>query len=89
MTEKTSQPGGIDLNPNLLDLQIERDGNGIPLPVVDQPIETMNIEGFIPVIINVVPVSLPMLLGLDTRSDDDNHNQLSFESELSTAEKRE
>ena len=31
----------------------------------DQPIENMNIEGFFPVIINVVPMpSLPVLLGL-------------------------
>jgi len=64
----TSSPvGGIDLNPKLLDLQIKRDGNGIPLPLNLQPIESMNIEGFLPVIINVTPViNLPLFLGLDT-----------------------
>ena len=55
--------GGINLNPALLDLQIKRDGKGIPLPINQQPIWNMKIEGFIPVIINVTPVSLPLLLG--------------------------
>jgi phosphoglycerate kinase len=61
--------GGINLNPALLDLQIRRDGNGAPLPVSEQPFETMRIEGFVPVIINVAPISnLPMLLGLNPES---------------------
>lgn len=33
---------------------------------MDQPIESMRIEGFIPVIINVTPGSLPMILGLNS-----------------------
>ncbi len=56
--------GGINFDPGLLDLQIKRDGNGNPLPVWDQPVENMNIHGFYPVILNVTPVSLPLLLGL-------------------------
>lgn len=55
--------GGIDFNPAMLDLQIKRDGNGIPLPVFQQPIHNMKIDGFLPVIINVSPVSIPFLLG--------------------------
>ncbi len=59
-----SPVGGIDLNPDFLDLQIERDTNGVPLPVYDQPLNTMQIEGFIPVIINIYPVTnLPLLIG--------------------------
>jgi hypothetical protein len=47
-----------------MDLQIKRDGNGVPLPLKQQPIGDMNIEGFLPVIINVSPViDLPLLLG--------------------------
>ena len=63
--------GGIDLNPALLDLQIKRDANFVPLPLPQQPIQQMHIEGFIPVIINITPVTnLPMLLGLaDTEPD--------------------
>ena len=34
----------------------------IPLP--QQPIETMRIDGFVPIILNITPISnLPMLLG--------------------------
>ena len=49
--------GGIDLNPKLLDLQIKRDGNGVPLPLPQQPIGSMNIQGFLPIIVDVTPVS--------------------------------
>ncbi len=60
-----TSPGGIDLNPALLDLQIKRDGNGVPLPLPLQPIKDMHIEGFLPVIINVTPITnLPLLLGI-------------------------
>lgn len=56
--------GGIDLNSALLDLQIKRDGEGVPLPVNLQDFESMNIQGFMPIIINVTPIpNLPMILG--------------------------
>ena len=55
--------GGINLDPALLNLQIKRDGKGMPLPVNQQPILNMKIDGFVPVIINVTPVNLPMLMG--------------------------
>jgi len=62
----SDEVGGINLNPALMDLQIKRDGNGVPLPFNLQPDTIMNIEGLIPVIINVTPVvNLPMLLGWD------------------------
>ena len=61
-------PGGINLNPSLLNLQIKRDGKGIPLPLSQQPIKNMKIDGFMPVIINITPVSnLPLLLGIAPR----------------------
>ncbi len=60
-----SPVGGINLDPALLDLQIKRDGAGMPLPMHQQPIQNMRIEGFLPVIINIVPInSLPLLLGV-------------------------
>lgn len=59
---REDQVGGIDLTPNRLNLQIKRDGNGVPLPINLQPLETMQIDGFLPVIINITPVlSLPLL----------------------------
>ncbi len=63
-TPGTFTKGGIDLNPELLDLQIKRDGKGVPLPLLQQPIQDMKIEGFLPIIINVAPVNLPLLLGV-------------------------
>ncbi len=55
--------GGIDLNSANLDLQIKRDGRGVPLPVQFQDMEKLrNIQGFMPVIINIVPLTtLPLL----------------------------
>lgn len=63
----TEKPGGIDFNPQLLDLQIKRDPNGVPLPIQMQPLQTIetNIQGIVPVIINITPIpSLPAMLGL-------------------------
>ncbi|MCA9402571.1 MAG: glycogen/starch synthase [Candidatus Omnitrophica bacterium] len=71
--------GGIDLNIQLLDLQIRRDETGIPLPVTQQPLEDLHIEGFVPVIINIVPLNnLPLILGMDNNSpvrDNDSGDQ--------------
>lgn len=57
--------GGIDFNAANLNLQIKRDENGVPLPLNLQPIDKINIEGFIPVIINIVPMTnIAPLLGI-------------------------
>jgi triosephosphate isomerase len=66
--------GGIDFDPALLDLKIKRDEKGIPLPLNMQPVDTIErqIQGIIPVIINVVPVrSVPMLLGISEQEAQD------------------
>lgn len=69
-------PGGISLNAKLLDMQIKRDGNGVPLPLPQQPIQTMRIEGFIPVIINITPTTnLPFLLGVAPQQDPSDTSQ--------------
>ncbi|HNV24373.1 MAG TPA: hypothetical protein PKH98_05730, partial [Candidatus Omnitrophota bacterium] len=42
-----------------------------------QPLETLKIEGFIPVIINITPVeNFPMLLGVNEK--DTNEKKISF-----------
>ncbi len=67
------EKGGIDLNPNEMDMQVESDGSGVVMPAAPRMIRdlrNMNIQGFAPVIINVAPViNLPLLLGL-TESED-------------------
>ncbi|MCC6759204.1 MAG: hypothetical protein IT395_06235, partial [Candidatus Omnitrophica bacterium] len=58
--------GGIDFDPTNMNLQIKRDGKGVPLPLPQQNLEHINIEGLFPVIINIVPVNsqtLPVFLG--------------------------
>ncbi len=58
--------GGIDFDPTNMNLQIKRDGKGVPLPLPQQNLEQINIEGLFPVIINIVPVNsqtLPVFLG--------------------------
>ncbi len=61
--EALLNPGGIDMNSANMDLQIKRDGKGVPLPLQFQDMEKLrNIQGFVPVIIQIVPVvSLPFL----------------------------
>ena len=71
---KLNKVGGINLDPALLDLQIKRDGNWVPLPIEQQPVDSFMIEGFVPVLIQITPVpiaQLPMLLGLADIADDD------------------
>jgi hypothetical protein len=63
---KPSETGGIDFNSAMLGLQIHRDGAGVPLPVSNQPIGEMNIQGFVPVILNIqtAPAApMPFTLG--------------------------
>ncbi len=55
--------GGINLAPTMLHLEIKRDGQGIPLPLPQQPIDSMTIHGFAPIIINIMPANVPLLLG--------------------------
>ncbi len=66
--------GGIDFNPNLLDLQIKRNGRGVPLPLPMQDIDKINIEGLYPVILNISPArieNLPFLMGTKPKPQTD------------------
>jgi len=69
---KKPDVGGINLNPALLDLTIKRDGNGVPLPMTPDEMKSIQIDGFLPIIINVTPISnLPLLLGVSEDSEQD------------------
>lgn len=68
----SSAVGGINFDPTLLNLQIRRDGQGVPLPLPQQNLENININGLYPVIINILPVNvqtLPLLGQLETAPD--------------------
>ena len=56
--------GGINLNAKAFNLQIKRNGRGVPLPLEFQPLGEMHVDGFLPIIFNITPINLPQLLGL-------------------------
>ncbi|MCB9757730.1 MAG: hypothetical protein H6753_04810 [Candidatus Omnitrophica bacterium] len=59
--------GGIDLSAERMDLKIKRDGNGVVLPIADQDLQNLRIDGLTPVLLNVAPAtpaSVPFLMNL-------------------------
>ena len=63
-TRPNNEVGGIDLTPARMNIEIERDHEGMPLPFTPQQLEQMNIPGLVPVIMNIQPVhNLPLFLG--------------------------
>jgi len=57
--------GGIDFNAAHLNLQIKRDGYGVALPVSQQNLENIKIDGLIPIIIEIKSASsLPFFSAL-------------------------
>lgn len=56
--------GGIDFTGSQLDLEIHRDQNGLPIPLTEQQLQNIQINGLVPVILKIQPVTqLPFLLG--------------------------
>ena len=53
--------GGIDFAQSNLDMQIRRDGKGVPLPVSQQNLDNIRINGLVPVILEIKPAAnLPL-----------------------------
>ena len=80
--EKMSSPaasdekvGGIDFNPNMLELQTQGAGIDFDIPIDPQAIQSIQIDGFSPVIFQIVPTNLPLLLGI---LDNKDQHQLSL-----------
>ncbi|MBF0570545.1 MAG: hypothetical protein HQL12_01615 [Candidatus Omnitrophica bacterium] len=60
--ESKTKEGGIDLNAANLNLNIKRDGNGVPLPVSQQNLENIKLDGLTPVILDIKPaINSPLL----------------------------
>ena len=53
--------GGIDFDASKINLQIKRDGSGVPLPLPQQDLEFIDIKGLYPFIINIMPVNVQTL----------------------------
>jgi hypothetical protein len=60
---KISNVGGIDFAQSNLNLQIKRDGAGVPLPISQQNLDNIRIDGLVPVILNIQPAANVPLLG--------------------------
>jgi hypothetical protein len=59
-----SLKGGIDFNEQYLKMNIKQDGNGVPLPIDQQDLNSIRIDGLVPNILSITPVtSLPILAG--------------------------
>jgi len=52
-----AMPGGIDMNSSNLELQIKQDGNGMPLPIDRQELENITINGLVPLILDIKPLT--------------------------------
>jgi len=64
LSERT---GGIDFNPNLLELQIQGEGLDFNLPLEEATVPQIQIDGLFPVITNITPITnLPVILGVST-----------------------
>jgi len=64
-----SSKGGIDFNSANLNLQIKRDGKGVPLPISQQNLESIHIDDLIPVILDIKPaVDSPLMTELQVNS---------------------
>ncbi|MBP9855544.1 MAG: hypothetical protein KBD53_11815, partial [Candidatus Omnitrophica bacterium] len=73
--ETSSDVGGIDMNPNKLNIETKGAGVDLNIPLDPKNLKSMQIEGFTPVIIQIIPTNLPLLLGV---ADTDKEEQLSL-----------
>ncbi len=77
LIQAMQNPGGIDFNPQKIKLETEGKGEKIQFKIDSTTIENMRIDGFVPIIINVQPLSnLPLFLGFDTKSSEEFTNSL-------------
>lgn len=73
LNEGPEKRGGIDLNPGNMDLRTNYGADRIRLPMPDIPLENIKIDGLVPFIIHVAPITnLPLLLGLADEPETDD-----------------
>ncbi len=73
----TKAPGGIDLNPNKINLEIKDQGKETVIPnAVQEDWAHIQFNGLVPEIINVSPLNIPLFLGESQPSTEEN-SQLS------------
>ena len=67
LADRQDEVGGIDMNPALADIRFTAADGAAPASLVRlPPALDIEVEGFVPVILNAVPIrNIPLLLGLD------------------------
>lgn len=68
-SKTTENLGGIDFNPNMLNIEKQGQGIDFNVPVDIQAIQAIQIDGFSPVIFQIIPTNLPMLMGTKKAED--------------------
>lgn len=81
--------GGIDLNSKNLQLESSGDQIQMTIPQRFQDMKDVSIDGFVPVIINIVPVNnLPLILGnADTQGSSDSEDKSATPTPIATPDK--
>jgi len=83
---KRDKLGGIDLDPNLFEIETRGDGK-LTFPKLKIPVQGFDIQGLIPVILNIVPIpSLPILLGLIDAEEEPY--DFSYDTDLDPADRK-
>ncbi|MCC6759472.1 MAG: hypothetical protein IT395_07610 [Candidatus Omnitrophica bacterium] len=62
--ERPEDVGGIDMNAKALDLQTEGDGIKFDMPFDPTQLQNIQIDGFSPVILQIIPTNLPLFIGI-------------------------
>ena len=65
--------GGIDLDDSNLKIDVKVDGSGVPLPIQFQDAAMVNIQGLVPAIRSIVPMTrlnIPVLFGLTAAGEE-------------------
>jgi len=77
--DQAMAPGGIDLDSSEAEINVKGNLEDVQWPVIEfnKPLDQIQFDGFYPVFINSTPVSIQMLLGLDTQETEEETNQLS------------
>ncbi len=75
-----STKGGIDLNPTLLNTEVKRTGRGVIIPTFKGSAPDLSgVEGFVPNIINITPITnLPLHLGIVPKDKKEETTEVSM-----------
>jgi len=63
--KKPNNLGGIDMNSKALDLETTGEGIKFDMPFDPAQLENIKIDGFTPVILQIIPTNLPLFIGIN------------------------